>query len=61
MMKYRNLEDASSHEDPHLFQVAHRAYNMIMDSIRSVLHLEEVDADLMISEDYPGLKGRARN
>ena len=61
MMKYRNSEDASSHEDPHWFQVAHRAYNIIMDSIPSVPHLEEVDTDLMLSEDYRGLKGRARN
>jgi myosin heavy subunit len=61
MMKYRNSEDASSHEDPHLFQVADRAYNAMMDSIHNVPHLEEVDADLMVSEEHPDLKGRARN
>jgi myosin heavy subunit len=62
MMKYRNSEDASSHEDPHLFQVADRAYNAMMDSIHSVPHLEEVDADLaFLPEDHPDLKGRARN
>jgi len=26
-----------------------------------IINNVEVDADLMISEDYPGLKGRARN
>jgi myosin heavy subunit len=61
MMKYRNSEDSSSHEDPHLFQVADRAYNAMMDSIHNVPHLEEADADLMVNEDHPDLKGWARN
>ena len=51
MMQYRGSKDAGIHREPHLFQVADRAYSALMDSVHNVPHLEEEDAAVMIVDD----------
>lgn len=47
MMSYRSGA-AFSEEEPHLFQVADRAYTHLMDSVHNVPHLEDDDHDVMV-------------
>jgi myosin heavy subunit len=47
MMSYRN-NDRHVANEPHLFQVADRAYTALMDSVHSVPHLEDEDVDVVV-------------
>jgi myosin heavy subunit len=48
MMRYR-MSDNFSEEDPHLFQVADRAYRAMMDSVHTIPHLEDNDPDHVVN------------
>ena len=60
MMQYRRSSDFTK-EEPHLFQVADRAYNALIDSVHNVPHLEEEDADVMIGEEDGGFSRKVKN
>jgi myosin heavy subunit len=50
MMSYRN-GNSYTEDDPHLFQVADRAYTHLMDSVHVVPHLEDEDNDMLLEAD----------
>lgn len=50
MMSYRN-GDSYAEDNPHLFQVADRAYTHLMDSVHIVPHLEDEDHDMLLEAD----------
>eukprot|EP00980_Cylindrotheca_fusiformis_P023371 scaffold10429_cov126-Cylindrotheca_fusiformis.AAC.2 len=50
MMSYRG-GDGYDEEEPHLFQVADRAYSHLMDSVHNVPHLEDDDLDVNVETD----------
>lgn len=50
MMSYRT-GDSYAEDEPHLFQVADRAYTHLMDSVHSVPHLEDEDHDVLLEAD----------
>jgi myosin heavy subunit len=65
MMEYRK-KSVFEEQEPHLFQVADRAYTALMDSAHDVPHLEEEDADVMVIEDHSedpnfSTKGQPKN
>ena len=60
MLKHRQSESFTDHE-PHLFQVADRAYSAMMDSVHNIPHLEEEDAAVVIDGDMGISPGQARN
>jgi myosin-7 len=61
MMEYRNMESYGQEVEPHLFQVADRAYSAMMDSVHNVPHLEEDDAAVVLEGDIGVQPGQARN
>jgi myosin heavy subunit len=61
MMSYRQMDSLSSEEEPHLFQVADRAYTAMMDSVHNVPHLEEEDAAFALEGDIGVSPGQPRN
>lgn len=61
MMKYRQTESFAEHQNPHLFQVADRAYSAMIDSVHNVPHLEEDDAEIVLEGDIGVAPGQPRN
>ena len=61
MMNYRQMESFGKQVEPHLFQVADRAYSAMMDSVHNVPHLEEEDATMVLEGDIGIPPGQARN
>jgi len=61
MMEYRQPEGYGQEVEPHLFQVADRAYSAMMDSVHTIPHLEEEDAALVLEGDIGHQPGHARN
>lgn len=61
MMEYRQSESFGQEVEPHLFQVADRAYSAMMDSIYSVPLLEEEGASIVLEGDIGIQPGQARN
>jgi myosin heavy subunit len=61
MMKYRETDSYSEQQDPHLFQVADRAYTAMMDSVHNVSHVEEEDAVVVGEGDLGLARGQPRN
>ena len=60
MMKYREA-DTYTEAQPHLFQVADRAYTALMDSAHAVPHLEEEDGGVVVEGDLHIGPGSTRN
>jgi myosin heavy subunit len=61
MIEYRQIESYGQEYEPHLFQVADRAYSAMMDSVHNIPHLEEEDAAIVLEGDIGIQPGQARN
>lgn len=60
MMRYRQIGSLAE-EEPHLFQVADRAYTAMMDSVHNIPHIEQDDAVYTIEGDLGVPPGTAKN
>lgn len=61
MIKYRDADSFGDSLEPHLFQIADKAYSAMMDSVHSVPHVEEEDGGILVDGDIGISPGQARN